>query len=433
MKKLWQKNDYQLNKEIESYTVGADYILDNQLLLYDIQASIAHVYGLEKIEILTKKETRVIVKTLKQINNDWMMGKIKIKVANEDCHTVIENILTKKLGDLGKKIHTGRSRNDQVLVALRLYMKNNLKEINDLTIKLAKTLLSKAYQFTSVPFPGYSHTQQAMISSVAHYYASFLESLCDDTKFLLKVREQLDKNPLGSAAGFGVNLPIDRNLTTKILKFKQTQNNSLYCQNSKGKFESIFLEAIAQVMMTVGKMADDMIIFTAQEFSFFKIDNSITTGSSIMPQKKNLDVLEIIRGNISVIFANQLLVKELNKNTFSGYNRDTQLMKKPLFESVEIVKNTLKVMNIFLKNIQPDQDQIVKKIKNNILMADMALELVQKNKIPFRKAYIQATKITTLKNIDYSKEISKKISAGSAGNLKLEMYKKIIDKMEKID
>jgi argininosuccinate lyase len=431
MNKLWQKNNVKLHPKIEAYTVGLDYILDDQLFLYDIQASLAHVLGLEKVKILSQKEVRLLTKAFSDIKKDWKKGKIKIKVADEDCHTVLENLLVKKLGDLGKKVHTGRSRNDQVLVAMRLFMKNNFAEIGDLMMELIEVLLIKSKKYLNVPFPGYSHTQQAMISSVGHYYASFVESLIDDFELLLKIKDQIDKNPLGSAAGFGVNLPLARNYTSKILGFKKTQINSLYCQNSKGKFESLYLEVIAQIMLTVGKLADDLIVFTSKEFSFFKVNDSMSTGSSIMPQKKNMDVLEIIRGNTNVVITNQLLIKDLNRNTFSGYNRDTQLIKKPLFESVAIVKSTLEVMKIFLENTEPDQEQILQKINSDILMADQALELSKKQGIPFRDAYKLATTIINSKKINYSAEIKKKTSLGSAGNLGLKYYEKRIKELRR--
>jgi len=429
MKKLWQKDGAKLNPKIEAYTVGDDYQLDNQLFPYDLKASIAHVQGLVKVKILSGRESRRLAKALSQIQKDWQKGKIKIKVTDEDCHTVIENLLIKKLGDLGGKVHTGRSRNDQILVAMRLFMKDNSDKIGGLILDLAQTLLAKAEQYKKIPFPGYSHTQQAMISSVGHYYASFLESLCDDFELLIKIKDQIDQNPLGSAAGFGVNLPLARDYVSRRLKFKKIQLNSLYCQNSKGKFESLFLEALAQIMMTVGKLASDLIIFTTQEFSFFRVKDSMTTGSSIMPQKKNMDILEVIRGNVSVIFANQILIKDLNKNTFSGYNRDTQLMKKPLLESVKIVKETLVVMKIFLENIAPDTGQILNKIKGDILMADAALELSKKQGRPFREAYQQIAREPINGQADYVAEIKKKVSLGAAGNLHLDLYRQKIKKL----
>ncbi|MFA5184772.1 MAG: argininosuccinate lyase [Patescibacteria group bacterium] len=422
MKKLWQKNKAELHPLIEAYTVGSDYLLDQELMPYDIEASIAHALGLARMGALSKKETGRLVKGLKDIQRDWRAGKIRIPVSSEDCHTVIENKLIKKLGDLGQKIHTGRSRNDQVLVAMRLFMKDKAGQINRLIASLAQMLLKEAQRYQDMPLPGYSHTQQAMLSSVGHYYASFLESLLDDYDFLRKVKDQIDQNPLGSAAGFGVNLSLDRNYTSRLLHFKKTQLNSLYCQNSKGKFESLFLEALAQIMMTAAKLADDMIVFTTKEFSFFKVNGLITTGSSIMPQKENLDVLEIIRGNASVVIANQALVKDLNRNTFSGYNRDTQLIKKPLLESVKIVSDTLAVLKIFLETVAPDRGRILKSIRSDILLADTALELTKESGLPWRQAYREARDVNAGQKLDYTAKIKEKISLGAAGHLDLPSY-----------
>jgi len=428
--KLWQKNQIALHPLIEQYTVGDDYILDKEIMIYDIQASIAHAKGLEKIGIINKNELEKLIATLNKLWKEFKEGNIIIKIQDEDCHTVIENYLIKNLGDVGKKIHTGRSRNDQVLVVLQLYMKDMLEKTKQKTIEVAETALQIAKKHQNIPLPGYSHTQQAMLSSLGHYFSNLVESLLDDAVFLQAVKQHLDKNPLGSAAGFGVSLPLDRELTTTELGFKEMQINSLYCQNSRGKYASIFLEAMAQLMLTMGKFANDLILFTSQEFDFFIVDSQLTTGSSIMPQKKNLDAMEILRGNMSVVIGNQDICKNICKNLISGYNRDLQLIKKPLMDSVKIVLDSLEVVKLYLEGIEPKPKQIEDKIKSEIFAADIANQLVKEDGLPFRDAYNQAMDKLSAKNIDIQKNLKSKISLGAPGNLNLRHYEHIIKKLQ---
>ena len=348
-KKLWQKDQAILHSLVEQYTVGEDYILDKELMLYDIEASKAHAKALNRIKILNNPELEKLCCALEKLKNEFKRGKIKISISDEDCHTAIENYLIKKIGRVGKKIHTGRSRNDQVLTAIRLYIKYNLSEIRKQTLNLAKKFIERAKKYERIPMPGYSHTQQAMLSSVGHYFAAFAESLLDDASLLDAIYNHIDKNPLGSAAGFGVSLPLDRLFTTKELKFKKIQINSLYCQNSRGKFESVFLEGLNQVMLTLNKFANDIIIFTSREFNFFSFPTNLTTGSSIMPQKQNLDGLEILRGNTNLIISHQLTIKNISRNLLSGYNRDLQLIKKPIIEGVKI---TIIYLYLAFRNIK---------------------------------------------------------------------------------
>ena len=264
MTKLWNKNSgkSKLNKLIENYTVGTDYILDNTLMPYDILGTKAHAKSLQKIGILKKEELTKILKQLNRLDKEWRAGKIKIRIEDEDCHTVIENFLTRKLRKAGKKIHTGRSRNDQVLTAIRLYMKYQLKIIRKEAKKLTRHFLEFAISHQDIPLPGYTHTQQAMLSSVGHYFCAYFESLIDDIVFLDSIYDHIDKNPLGSAAGYGVPLLLDREFTTTELEFKKIQINSLYCQNSRGKFESVYLEGLSQIMLTLERFPTHLLFFS---------------------------------------------------------------------------------------------------------------------------------------------------------------------------
>src|SRR3989344_7159551 len=297
MAKLWKKGKATLDPVVEKYTAGTDYLFDRVLMPYDIAASRAHAKGLEKANILSKGELKKILSALQDLGAAFEAGNITITPEDEDCHTVIENYLIEKLGGIGKKIHTARSRNDKVATAVRLYMRQHLGEIRVKVKALAAQFIEFAEKYKDVPMPGYSHTQQAMLTTLGHYAGAYAESLLDDVDFLKAVGEQIDKSPLGGAAGFGTSIPIDRDFTAKEMGFGRVQVNSLYVQNSRGKIESLYLEGLAQVMLTLQRFASDVLLFTSREFDFFDFEESLTTGSSIMPHKKNLEVLELVRGN----------------------------------------------------------------------------------------------------------------------------------------
>ncbi|HEY4527121.1 MAG TPA: argininosuccinate lyase [Candidatus Paceibacterota bacterium] len=426
MTKLWKKADTEMNAVAEKYTAGTDYIFDVELLPFDIMASKGHAKGLAKIGILASDELSQIVSALDTLAEEQKKGKVVITPEIEDCHTLIENYLVEKIGEAGKKIHTGRSRNDQVAVATRLYMKAQLSAMREKCLSLASDFVNIAERYNDIPMPGYSHAQQAMLSSVGHYMLAFAESLLDDADYISATQKHLDKNPLGSAAGFGVSIPLDREYTTKELGFAATQVNSLYCQNSRGKFESAYMEALAQVMLTLGKFAGDMVLFTSQEFDFFAIDETLTTGSSIMPQKRNLDACEIMRGTVSVVIANQLMIKDIAKNLLSGYNRDGQLIKKPLIESTHIVADSLDVAQLVLNGTMPKEESIKAKITPGIFAADIANNLVKEKGIAFRDAYMQAMDLVAGNKVDFAENIASKVSLGAPGNLDIEGYRKRI-------
>lgn len=326
MSKLWKKNNKKLNPIIERFNIGKDYLFDLKIFPYDIQASKAHAEMLFKIGILKKTELDKLLFSLNKLLVKYYRNKIKISPQHEDCHTVIENFLTKELKSIGKKIHIGRSRNDQVLTALRLYSIDEINVIHKKLKGLIRSFIFFSEKNKKIILPGYTHTQQAMISSVAHWGLSFAESLINDYEILKFTKDFINQNPLGSAAGFGVNIEIDRNFTKKKLNFKTNIINSLFAQVSRGKFESIILEAVCQIMLTLSRFSADVLFFTTRELDYFQIDDALTTGSSIMPQKKNLDALELVRGYNSIIISNQLAIKNISKNLISGYNRDSQLI-----------------------------------------------------------------------------------------------------------
>ncbi|MFA5830000.1 MAG: argininosuccinate lyase [Candidatus Gracilibacteria bacterium] len=415
MTKLWQKSGQKLHPLIEVYTVGDDWELDEVLFPYDIQASKAHAEMLNKIGILSKKELQDLTKSLDALQKMFQKGELRINIEDEDCHTVIENKLIEMVGEAGKKIHTGRSRNDQVLVALRLYLKDHLGSLDQAVKVLGDHFFAMAKKYQDVPFPGYTHTQQAMLSSLGVYFGSFAEALWDDANLLKIIQDHIDQNPLGSAAGYGVALPLDRDFIAKKLGFKKVQNNAMYCQNSRGKFESLSMEGLVQIMLTLSRFASDLLFFTSRECGYFSLSDAIVTGSSIMPQKRNLDPLEILRGKTSVVMTNHALIQNLVSGLISGYHRDLQLIKKPLIESFSILEQSVAVVGIILENIKPEEAVIAGKIAHDIFAADVANELVIQKQLPFREAYKSALKELKTRKIDLKKNLKSKISPGGPG------------------
>jgi argininosuccinate lyase len=423
MVKIWQSKSTKLHPLVERYTVGNDYELDKRLLSYDVEASIAHAQALAKLKIISPTELKKLTAALKEILKLQRQGKFIIKLEDEDCHTAIENYLIKKLGQLGKKIHTGRSRNDQVLVATRLYARKKLKQISYELIKLEKVFLAMAKKYQNIPMPGYTHTRRAMPSSVGHWAASYLEELIDDHKLLECAYNLNDQNPLGAAAGFGVNLNLDRRMTTRLLGFKRTQINSIYAINSRGKTESFILAVGTQIMMTLGRLANEMIWFTTPEFNFFHLPWEFTTGSSIMPQKRNPDVFEILRSNVNVIAALQTQIKDISKNLISGYNRDTQLTKEPLIKGLGITRRSLEIAALVMPRIKPQKEVLMKSLTPEMFANNEANKLVKKG-VPFRDAYQQVKEnLDKLKVPNPVKAIKEVKSLGGPGNLSLNSYK----------
>jgi argininosuccinate lyase len=388
--KLWQKG-YSLDDDAEKFTVGNDYILDRKLLRYDCIASIAHAKMLCKIGILNKEECGKLIKALNEIIKLDAKGKFIIKREDEDCHTAIENYLVKKLGDVGKKIHTARSRNDQILGALRLYYKDEIRNTVKLIDEIAKPLIFLKIKHINTPMPGYTHMRKAMPSSVALWAEAFIESMDDNKTLLLNIENLIDQNPLGTGAGYGLPIEIDRKMTSELLKFKKIQNNPIYVQNSRGKFESSILHALNQVMIDLNKMASDIILFSMPEFGFFELPKEICTGSSIMPHKRNPDVLELIRAKYHKTLAYEFEIKNLIANLPSGYNRDLQLTKEPTIKGIETTKSCLKIMTIVLKGLKVNKENCKKAMSKEVYATERAYELVKKG-MPFREAYRKVAK-----------------------------------------
>jgi argininosuccinate lyase len=386
MKKLWQKNNTQLDSTIESFETKGDLLLDQKLLVYDVYGSIAHAKMLKKIGIISNDEYTKMHKGLLEILKLNKKNKFILESGDEDIHTKIENYLTENYGEVGKKIHTGRSRNDQVLTAIRLYSKSELKNIQDKLNDLIKTFKSFSKKYGEIPMPGYTHMQKAMPSSIGLWIDSFVASFEDDIKGLEAAYDLINQSPLGSAAGYGVPIKLDKKYTSELLGFNKVQENPIYCQASRGKFEAFILASLIQILLTINKFASDSLLFTTQEFAFLQPSSSITTGSSIMPQKKNLDIAELLRSKVHLVLGNYMQIVSLSSNLISGYNRDIQDSKKPLMESLEITLESLKATKILLENLVPDKEKLEKAMSKDLFATENALKLVLKGE-SFRNAY----------------------------------------------
>lgn len=389
--KLWKK-DYDLNKEIEKFTVGNDYLLDQKLVKYDCLASIAHGKMLKKIGVLTEDELNKLIEGLNEIIELNSKGNFGIKQEDEDCHTAIENYLIEKYGEVGKKIHTARSRNDQVLTAIRLYEKSELLKIKELLKKFKKVLQGVTDKSGSIQMPGYTHMQKAMPTTIKDWLGCFIESAEDNMKLLKFVFDLIDQSPLGSAASFGVPVfEIDKKMTAELMGFSKATENPIYAQMSRGKFESIILNLLSQIMFDLNKLSTDLIIFSTKEFGFVSIPVEFCTGSSIMPQKKNPDVLELIRAKYHVVLGEEFKIKGIIGNLISGYNRDTQLTKEPLFNSINITKDCLKVICLVISGIEVNEEKCKEAMTKELFATEEAYKLVKKG-MSFREAYKEVGK-----------------------------------------
>ena len=383
--KLWKKN-YELNKDVEKFTVGNDYMLDKKLVKYDCEASIAHVQMLGKVGILKEDEVKRLKSGLRDIIEMDKKGVFEIKRTDEDCHTAIENYLTEHLGSLGKKVHTARSRNDQSLTALRLYYKEEIKVSETLVGQLINSIEEFEAKYGKIKFPGYTHTRKAMPSSIGLWSGSFVDSMKDNLKLLHTVRDLVDQSPLGTGAGYGVPLKIDRKYTASELGFAKIQNNPIYAQNSRGKFEATIVHALSQIMLDLNKVSNDLILFSMPEFGYFILPREFLTGSSMMPHKTNPDVLEILRANYHVVNSYEFRIKGIAGNLISGYNRDIQLTKEPVMRSFDIVKESLTVSAELFKELKVDKKNCKRGMTNEVYATEKAYKLVEKG-VPFRDAY----------------------------------------------
>ena len=415
--KLWEEKDKKRNEIIDQFTVGKDRYYDTLLAKYDCKASIAHSKMLAKVNILSKNESDKLNKVLNEIIDEIKKGEFKIEDEFEDMHSKIEFVLIQKLGDLGKKIHTARSRNDQVLVAIQLFVKDKLNSIKKEIHSLFNILIKLSEKYKSFIIPGYTHMQLAMPSSFGLWFSAYAETLIDDVISINNTLSIVDQNPLGSAAGYGTSFPIDRKSTTKSLNFSELKYNSLAAQISRGKIEKQTLSAISSISSTLSKFCMDICLYMGQDFNFISFPENLTTGSSIMPHKKNPDIFELIRGKCNIIQSLPNQINLLTTNLPSGYHREMQLTKAPLIESINEIKSCLKIFNHSIKKIIINKN-IIDNPKYDYLFTVDSLNKWVMQGIPFRDAYKKMKLEIKNKNYIPNKKL-KHTHIGSIGNLNL--------------
>ena len=423
--KLWDKG-YSTDKKIDIFTVGNDRELDLVLAKYDVIGSLAHAKMLHKIGLLSKEEIDLVENELNSILENIHKGEFTIEDNFEDVHSKVEFLLTEKLGNTGKKIHTARSRNDQILVDVHLYLKDELEEIKSQVKDLFNLLIDLSKKYKKVLLPGYTHLQIAMPSSFGMWFSAYAESLIDDVYFINAAYKVVDQNPLGSAAGYGSSFPIDREDTTNLMGFETLKYNSVAAQMSRGKTEKSVAFAMSSVAGTLSKFAYDICLYMSQNFGFVSFPDELTTGSSIMPHKKNPDVFELIRGKCNKIQALPFELTMISNNLPSGYHRDLQLLKEGLLPAIQTLKSCLEMFTYSLQNIQVNKNILEDDKYDYLFSVEEVNELVQKGK-PFRDAY-KIVGGNIAKGVFKPNKDVKHTHLGSVGNLALDEIKA---KMEK--
>ncbi len=414
MSKLWQKTT-NVNELVESFTVGRDTEFDHQMAAFDVLGSLAHTQMLESIGLMSNDDLKLVQRELKAIYKDIEQGKFTIEPGVEDVHSQVEMLLTQRIGDAGKKIHSGRSRNDQVLVDLKLFFRNELQQVVEETQILFRQLIELSEKHKDVLLPGYTHLQVAMPSSFGLWFGAYAESLSDDLELVLAAYKITNKNPLGSAAGYGSSFPLNRTLTTKLLGFDSLNYNVVYAQMGRGKTERIIAQALSSIAATLAKMAMDQALYLSQNFAFVSYPDTLTTGSSIMPHKKNPDVWEIMRGKCNRIQALPNDVAMMTTNLPSGYHRELQLLKELLFPAFTELKSCLHMATFMLQNITVKTD-ILNDPKYAYLFSVEEVNRLTLSGTPFRDAYKQVGLAIEKGEFNPDKKVNH-THEGSIGNL----------------
>ncbi len=428
MSKIWQKS-VTVNDLVENFTVGLDRELDTQMAAFDVLGSLAHTQMLESIGLMSAEDLQLVQRELKNIYKDIEAGNFTISTEVEDVHSQVEFLLTQRIGDAGKKIHSGRSRNDQVLVDLKLFFRHELQLVVEETEKLFHQLIALSEKHKDTLLPGYTHLQVAMPSSFGLWFGAYAESLTDDLEMVLAAYKITNKNPLGSAAGYGSSFPLNRTLTTELLGFDSLNYNVVYAQMGRGKTERVIAQALSSIAATLGKMAMDQVLYLSQNFAFVSYPDNLTTGSSIMPHKKNPDVWEIMRGKCNRLQALPNDVAMMTTNLPSGYHRDLQLLKELLFPAFSDLKNCLHMATFMLQNITVKTD-ILNDPKYAYLFSVEEVNRLVLSGIPFRDAYkqvglaIEQGKFSPDQTANHTHE-------GSIGNLGNEQITASFDKLIK--
>jgi len=414
MSKLWQKN-IDVNKLVENFTVGRDTEFDAQMAAFDVLGSLAHTQMLQSIGLMSADDLQLVQRELKNIYAEIEKGKFKIEPGVEDVHSQVEMLLTQRIGEAGKKIHSGRSRNDQVLVDLKLFFRHELQQVVAETDLLFRELIALSETHKDVLLPGYTHLQVAMPSSFGLWFGAYAESLTDDLEMVLAAYKITNKNPLGSAAGYGSSFPLNRTMTTELLGFESLNYNVVYAQMGRGKTERVIAQALSSIAATLAKMAMDQTLYLSQNFAFVSYPDTLTTGSSIMPHKKNPDVWEIMRGKCNRLQALPNDVAMMTTNLPSGYHRELQLLKELLFPAFTELKSCLQMATFMLQNITVNTE-ILNDPKYAYLFSVEEVNRMVLSGTPFRDAYKQVGLAIEKGEFDPAKQVNH-THEGSIGNL----------------
>lgn len=415
---LWQKPGVKVDARIQRFLAGEDVILDREFLRYDIRASRAHAQGLQRIGLLSDAELLGIERELSALDAAVVAGEFVLDERFEDCHSAIEAWLIERLGDAGKKIHTGRSRNDQILVATRLWLKDQLAHVVGLAREVAEVALARAEAEALLPLPGYTHIQRAMVSSCGMWWSAWAEAFIDNAQRARDTLALIDANPLGSAAGYGINLPLDRDYTTEALGFGRLQIAATYAQLSRGKFELAAVEALGSATLDLRRLAWDLSQFTSAEYGFVALPAEYTTGSSIMPNKRNPDVVELMRAVHASVAAARTELEQL-LSLPSGYHRDLQFTKGAIVHAFGRGLGALELLPDLLRNLEWRTDRMHAALEPSMYATDLAVDLARQG-MPFRDAYREAANPARWAEGDPQRSLQARVSPGAAANLRLD-------------
>ena len=424
--KLWEKS-VQVDKDIERYTIGRDREMDLYLAPYDVLGSMAHITMLESIGLLTRDELDILLREMKLIYRDALEGRFVIEEGIEDVHSQVELLLTRRLGDIGKKIHSGRSRNDQVLIDLKLYMRHEIEAIVEAVRELFDMLQTQSERYRNVLMPGYTHLQVAMPSSFGLWFGAYAESLVDDLQVLQGAYRVVNRNPLGSAAGYGSSFPLRRQMTTDLLGFDSMAYNVVYAQMGRGKTERIVAQALGGIAGTIAKLAFDACMFSSQNFGFIKLHDAFTTGSSIMPHKKNPDVFELTRAKCNKLQGVPEQIMMITNNLPSGYFRDLQIIKEVFLPTFDELKDILRMVTLMMEHITVNE-HILDDPRYDLMFSVEEVNRLASEGMPFRDAYkkvgldIETGRFTPVKEVHHTHE-------GSIGNLCTAEIRALMDRV----
>ncbi|MBB5016304.1 argininosuccinate lyase [Rehaibacterium terrae] len=416
---IWQKPGIKIDQRIQRFLAGEDVALDRVLFVHDIRASRAHAEGLARVGILSTDECEALCRELDALAQDWAEGRFVLDERYEDGHSAIEARLIERLGDVGRKIHTGRSRNDQVLVASRLYLRDALAALREACVAIADTALERARVEAMQPLPGYTHLQRAMVGSAGMWWGGWVEAFIDDAVLAADTARWVDANPLGSASGYGVNLALDRDHTTRALGFGRLQVAATYAQLSRGKFELQALTALSQALLDLRRLAWDLSLFTTAEFGFVRLPPEYTTGSSLMPNKRNPDLVELLRASYAVVAGAKAEIEQM-LSLPSGYHRDLQFSKGPLLRAFRHGLDALALVPDLLRGLQWNREAIAAAMEPGLFATDKAIELAAAG-VPFREAYrIAASEPLPSYGADPDASLAARVSPGAAADLRLD-------------